>query len=148
MQLRNLWAKPQVHILYNNYTLSFTIRDINRALQLLNEAGDSTYGTVSRLDTTKSYTIELLGDARTLYHNELQIMLQNAIATYLLTAKRALITNPKNKTISSIELDISTPETGENFIYLNVYDPKTKAKIYTGKMPVYLYDMDLGIDYW
>ncbi len=148
MPLRNLWAKPQVHILFNNYTLSFTIRDINRALQLLTEAGDSTFGITSRLDTNKKYTIELLPDIRTLYHDQLQVMMQNAVATYLLTAKRALITNPKQKTISTIELEIITPETGENYIYLNVYDPKTKAKIFTGKMPINLYDMDIGIDYW
>src|SRR4051812_41385820 len=76
VQIKNLWAEPQVHVLFGDYKISFTIRDINRALQLMAAAGDSTYGISCRLDSTKEYTVELFAGYRTQYHTSIQPILQ------------------------------------------------------------------------
>src|SRR5579872_6187925 len=76
IQIRNLWAEPEVHVLFNEYKISFTIRDINRALELLAENGITTYGNTSGLDTTKQYAVELYAGYRQELHNELEPMIQ------------------------------------------------------------------------
>ncbi len=97
VQIRNLWEKPQVHVLFEGYTISFTIKDINKALQLLAETGDSTYGLESPFDTNKNYNFELYPGTRMEYHTQVQPMLQNGVGAFLLTAGHAEIRNEKQK---------------------------------------------------
>ena len=55
VEMRNLWAQPRVHVLFQGYTISYTIKDINKAIGIMAQMGDSTYGVTSKLDTGKDY---------------------------------------------------------------------------------------------
>ena len=85
VQMRTLWIEPQVHVVFGNYTVSFTIKDIDRALQLLAETGDTTYGISSGLDTNKNYNIELYPGTKTEYITKLEPMIQRGIGAFLLS---------------------------------------------------------------
>lgn len=146
--LRNLWARPQVHVLFRGYTISFSLRDINRALELLTETGDYTYGTKCILDTGGNYAIELFEGTKTEYKNPLQPLIQNGVGAFLLTGGHAQIENTKHKQLTMVEVEIEGADNGENFAFIHVYDPKTKTLIFSGKMAVNMYNKDMGIDYY
>jgi hypothetical protein len=144
--MRNLWAVPEVHVLFQGYTVSYTIKDINKALLLLVGTGDSTYGTTSRLDTNKTYTVELYAGVHMEYRNTLQPLLQNGVGAYLLSAGHALIKTHKRKTVREVVMDIQPMIEGTNDVQVNFYDPRSNKLLFAGKMPVDMYRKDLGID--
>ena len=146
--LKNLWARPQMHIMFNGYTVSFTIRDINRALELLNETGDYSFGTTCKLDTGGNFYIELLDGTKTNYPNPLQPLIQYGVGCFLFTKGKVEVINLKHKRITSVIIDIEDVNMGENFAYIHVYDPKNQKQIFSGKMAVELYYKDMGIDYY
>lgn len=145
VQMRNLWAKPRVHVLFQGYTISYTVKDINKALALLVGTGVSAYGNTSKLDTGKDYFIELFPSLDMEYHNALQPLIQNGVGAFLLTAGHALVENKKHKICKEIIEDISTDRNTDNAL-ITFYDPKTKKMIFFGKMNVNMYNKDLGID--
>ena len=146
VKIRNLWARPQVHVMFQGYTLSFSVKDIDKALSLLAGTGDSTYGIASGLDTAKDFALELYDGTRTQYRTGLQPLMQQCAGTFLLLAGHAYITNSRHKALTEITADITEvrSETGEAFV--NFYDPKNNKLIFSGKMPVELYNQDLGIE--
>ncbi len=148
VQLQNLWAEPQVHVLFQGYTISFTIRDINRALELLAETGDSTYGTASKLDTAKQYFIELYSGFNTEYHSALQPLIQKGIGTFLLTAGHAVVENSRHKKLKAIMVDLDKRVGGENIADVKFYDPNTDKLLFSGQMAADMYNKDMGIDYY
>ena len=151
VKIRNLWTRPQIHVHFKEYTVSFSVRDIDRALELLNGTGDYTYGTKSDLDSTKDFTIELLNDLHTEYKVALQPMLQNSIGTFLLTKGLAVITTPKHKktrTLQSVIMDYDDLDATETNIFIHFYDPDNHHLLFTGKLPLALYNLDMGIDYY
>ena len=146
VKIRNLWAKPQVHIYFEQYTVSFTIKDINRALVLLAETGDSTtYGLNAHLDEHKEYYIDLFR-GNTEYHNNLQPMMQHDIAAFLLTAGHAVIKRKRHRPLKEIIVDVSIPSVGENDVLVRVFDPKNNKTVFQGRMKVDMYNKDLGIE--
>ena len=148
VQLQNLWQEPQVHVLFQGYTVSFTIRDINRALELLAETGDSTYGITSKLDTAKQYAIELYPGFNTDYHNPLQPLLQKGVGTFLLSIGHAVIENHKHKKLKAVMVDLDKPVGIENVLDTKFYDPDTGKLLFSGQMAGELYGKDMGIDYY
>ena len=146
--LKNLWTRPQVHVLFNGYTISFAIRDINRTLLLLNETGDFSYGTQCNLDTAGNYYIELYDGTKTEYKSPIQPLIQNAVGCFLFTKGKAVVKNPKNKQLSMVEVESVEVNNSENFAFIHVFDPKTHKLIFSGKMAVGLFNMDMGIDYY
>ncbi len=147
IQMKNLWVTPQVHVVFQGYTLSFTIKDINRALELLLEAGDTTFGTSSGLDTAKNYIIELYPGLRQEYHNHLQYLMQKGIGAFLLDAGHAIIENPRHKKVKNIETDIKPLLPGVEVTNVKFYDPVKGFLIFEGMMEAGMYNKDLGIDY-
>ncbi len=144
--IKTLWARPQVHVLFEGYTLSFTIKDIDKALSLLAETGDTAYGDASGLDTAGNYPVELLPGTKTEYRNRLQPLMQNAVGVFLLSKGHASIQNKKHKTLSVITMNV-LPVLGETTTtYVIFTDPHTGAQIFTGKVNVAMFNKDLGIE--
>ncbi len=146
--IRNLWTRAQVHILFKEYKLSFSVRDLDRAIELANGIGEFTYGVKSGLDTAKDHTIELLNDLHTEYRMELEPMMQNCIGTFLLTKGLVVVENAKHKKLKAILMDYEDADTGETDIYIHFYDPTNHHLIFSGKMPINMYNQDMGIDYY
>ena len=144
--MRNIWTKPQVHVLFEGYTLSFTIKDINRALVLLSESGDTSFGSTSGLDTAKEYACELYSGTKMEYRSSLQNLLQNGVGAFHLTAGHAYIENPKHKQLQSIIADINAFPPGVDEAFIVFYDPRNNKRLFTGRMNVNMYNKDLGID--
>ncbi len=147
VKLHNLWAKPQVHVLFEGYTLSFKIKDINRTIELLNEIGDTTYGITSGLDTLRQFPIELYPGLKLQYRNTLQPLMQRGVACFLLLSGQAHIVNKKKKKLKEIVANILPVKGDDELAYVNFYDPKNNKLLFSGCMPVGLYNKDLGIDY-
>ncbi len=147
VHIRNLWMRPQVHIAFNGYVVSFTIRDIDKTLLLLGKLnGDTTLAQSCGLDTAGSYFYELLPGTRLQYHNPLQPVLQNLVGPYLLEKGLAIVENPKHKLLTDITAD-ATQATLPSFpMFLNFYDPKTHALLFSGEIPPNLYQKDIGLD--
>ncbi len=144
--MRNLWARPQVHAIFNEYTLSFTIKDIDKSLALLRETGDNTHELTCGLDTAQNYTFELFPGSHAEYRYPIQAVLQNLIGCFLLTAGHAEIKNKRNKVLKEVIVDIEPLEPGDSVALVSFYDPKTKAMVFQGRLPADLYKKDLGID--
>ena len=148
VEMKNLWARPQVHVMFEGYSVSFTIRDINRALELMRETGDSTFGSDCKLDTAGNFFVDLLSGNHMEYHNSLQILMQQGVGAYLLSMGHGYIENPKHKRVTAVTMNIIPPAADEPVAYLVFYDPKTGDRVFTGSMKVAMYNKDLGIDYW
>ena len=146
IQMRNIWTKPQVHVLFEGYTLSFTIKDINKAVALLAGCGDTSFGFTSGLDTAKEYFCELYSGTKMEYRRSLQNLLQNGVGAFLLTAGHAYIENPKHKQLQSIIADINAFPPGVDDAFIIFYDPRNNNRLFTGRMNVKMYNKDLGID--
>jgi hypothetical protein len=147
IQLRNLWAEPQVHVLFNGYKISFTVRDVSKALQLLAETGDSTYWASRNLDTSKQYYAELFPGYRTEYHNTLQPLMQKGVGAFLLYKGMAVIENTRKKKVKKVTVDTQPLIGGVNVADLKFYDPGTGIMIFNGQMPDIMKNADLGIDF-
>ncbi len=146
IQMRNMWHKPQVHVLFEGYTVSFTIRDIDRALLLLCGTGDSTFGCTSGLDTAKDYKIELFSGVRMEYRNRMQHVIQNGVGAFLLLSGHAFVQNPKGKQMHQVIADIQEFPRGVSNAFIKFTDPKDGRRIFTGRMKAEMYNRDLGID--
>ena len=146
--LKNLWTRPQMHVSFNGYTISFAIRDINRALELLNETGEYMYGTKCTLDTSGNYFIELFDVSKPEYKTLIEPLIQNGVGSFLLTVGKAVIEDPKHKIMPNVELSIEGGEFSSEYYQIQVFDPKTKKLIYSGRMNTAMYNKDMGIDYY
>ncbi len=146
IQLHNLWAKPQVHVLFNGYIISFKIKDINRALELLAETGDTTYGRTSGLDTAREYHTELLSGLRMEYKTPLQPLLQRGVGVFLLMAGQAEVRNPRGKKLKEIVADIEPVKRDDEAAYIRFADPRNNYLLFSGSMATEMYKKDIGID--
>lgn len=144
--LHRLWHKPGVTVIFNGYSLSFSIKNINKALNILKSVGDSTYGTDSKLDTNKTYTYWLTDYPPEVYHDMNEPMIQKGIGALILSSGWVEVRNRKGKKLKSIIVDISTPIYGQQMVHVSCYDPENNAKIFSGLMNVDLYGKDIGID--
>lgn len=146
VKLRNLWTRPQVHVLFEGYSISFTIKDIDKALVLLSETGTKTYGLYCGLDTAGDYAVELYPGYRTQYHSNLQLILQRGVGAFLLSAGHAYIETPRHKKLAAITMDIEPIVGGEQETDVKFYDPGTGKLLFSGKLKADMYNKDLGID--
>jgi len=142
----NLWAQPRVHVLFQGYTISYTIKDINKAIGIMAQMGDSTYGVTSKLDTGKDYYIELFPGFSTEYHSPLQPLIQLGVGAFLLTAGHAVVENPKHKIRNEILEYIDVEPNEDNNVLVTFYDTKNNRTIFFGRMKDFMYNKDLGID--
>ena len=146
VRIRNLWARAQVHVIFGGYKVSFTIHDINKALGMLRESGDSTYNAVCGLDTSGDYIYELFPDMHTEYHNKMQPLLQKGVGVYLLTAGRAVVEDHKRRALKEIVADVQTIEGGSKTTFASFYDPDTHQMLFSGQIYTGLIARDFGID--
>jgi hypothetical protein len=151
-KMRNLWASPQVHVFFGEYKVSFAIRDINKALSLLRQNGDSTHVASCSLDTSINYTFELYPGDRTQYRNATEPLLQNVVGCYLLSAGMAEVEYKKNKRktkhLEEVLVDIKSTSPDGDVMVVDFLDPETNKMLFSGQMPVILYKADIGIDDW
>ncbi|MBC7555323.1 MAG: hypothetical protein H7257_15235 [Taibaiella sp.] len=146
VKMHNLWARPEVHVVFNGYIVSFTIHDINKTLRLLREAGITTWPPDCALDTSLNYSYELYPGLKQQYQFPMQPLLQNDVVAYLLTVGHALILNNKHKIIDNVLADITPRLEGDNMMLASFYDPKTKKMIFQGTIHSCMYGKDIGID--
>jgi len=146
IQMRNLWIRPQVHVIFGDYTISFTIKDIDRALELLGETGDTSYGTTCGLDTSGNYFIELYPGNKMEYHKPLEPLIQKGVGVFLLSAGHAYIEDKKHKPVKSIIMDIQPLQRGVDDAYILFYDERNNNMLFSGRMAADMYNKDLGIN--
>ena len=139
---------PQVHVLFDHYTIAFSVRDINRALELLSENGVTTFGDSSGLDTAKVYAVELYAGYRQEYHDGLGPMIQLGVGAFLISKGRAVVWKTKRKKLKKINMDVQPLIEGEQETDVKFYDPHTGKLIFNGRLPEAIKNADLGIDYW
>jgi len=145
IKMRHLWIRPQVHVHFNHYTVSFTIKDINKAIKVMNDTGDSTYGVTSGLDTLMDYQSWLNRDHPPGYLVKLDDLLQNGVGVYLILSGHAEIRNKHHRKRKTIITDISVPGYGDPKVKVEFFDTKKNRMIFSGTMNVELYGKDLGI---
>ena len=146
IQMRNIWTRPQVYVLFQGYTIAFTIKDIDKALQLLYDTGDTTFGTACGLDTSGTYTIEMFPGLKMEYRNRVQFILQKGVGAFLLTSGRAYIENPKHKPVRAVVCDLKPLPLGADAAYVIFTDPRNENVLFTGAMAADMYNKDLGLD--
>ena len=147
IEMHTLWQRPQVHVIFGKYTISFTIKDIDKALKMLAESGDHTFGASSGLDTTKDHTIDLLPDVtHTEYRSSLQVLIQDGVGSFLISSGHAFIQNAKHKPVTSILVDEQPPIEGSKRVFVEFYDSKHEQRLFSGTMKTALQNRDLGID--
>jgi hypothetical protein len=144
--MNTLWDDPQVHVLFKGYTISYRIKDIDKALLLLAETGDSTFGLQSRLDTNGRYELELFPGLKAEYRTQLHEVLQRGVGAYLLMAGRAEIRSPRHKKIRSVNADIEYGSRDATEAMINFYDPANNALLFCGSMALEMYNKDMGLD--
>lgn len=143
--MHNLWARPQVHVVFGEYKVSFTIKDINKALMLLRQTSDSLQVTECGLDTAKDYYYELFPGSHTQYKTAMEPLLQNLVGPFLLSAGHALVER-KHKPLKEVIMDTGQVGIGETDIFISFFDPKNRTMLFSGKMNIDMYKKDLGID--
>ncbi len=146
VKIRNLWTRPQVHVFFEGYKVSFAIRDINKTLALLRQAGDSTHASVCKLDTAKDYNYALMHGTDLQYRDAMEPFIQNLVGPFLLTAGRAVVESGRHKVLKEIIVDIQYTSLGGDTVFVEFFDPANNKRIFSGMMPVAIYGMDLGID--
>ena len=133
-------------MLFEGYSVFFTIKDIDKALSLLAEIGDTSFGSACGLDTSGNYYTELYSGSKMEYHNKLQLLLQNAVGCFLLSKGHATVERTRHKQLKVIIMDIMAPVATQDEEYLLFYDPHSGKRIFSGKMLQEMFDKDLGID--
>ena len=146
IDMRNLWTRPQVHVLFQGYVLSFTIKDIDKALDLLYDTGDTTLGRSCGLDTGGNYNIELYPGTGKEYRSRLERIMEEGVGAFLLTAGHADIKDHKRKTVKAVIANIQTLPQGVDNAYILFYDPRNNVMLFSGRMAADMYKKDLGID--
>jgi|GEM_PF-743132 len=146
--LKRLWVEPQVTVVFGEYRLLFTIKDIEKAMQLLPFSDQAVYGASAALDTNRAYTIELLPGRKTEYRFPLQGIMQNAVGGFLLFRGHAAIIKGRHKKLHSIDIKLGPPVEMDGYrtVSVTVYDPKDGAMIFAGVMNAEMYYKDLGLD--
>ncbi len=146
--LKKLWIEPQVTVLFGDYRLLFTIKDIEKAMQLLPTSDQALYGASAALDKNRTYTIELLPGRRTEYRFPLQGIMQNAVGGFLLYRGHAAVMKGRHKELRSIDIKFGPPVDmdGYSTVSVTAYDPKDGAMIFSGVMNAEMYYKDLGLD--
>ena len=145
VRLCNLWEEPQVHVKFGDYYLSFKIKDINKALELMAKTGDSSFGATSHLKESGRYSLVLYPGLDMEYRDRLQPLMQKGVGVFLLLAGHAEVRRGKRKVLHEIIADVRPVRNDAIYAYVNFFDPKTKAIIFSGRMNVAMYNQDLGI---
>lgn len=146
IHLRNLWVEPNIHIFFQGYTVSFALKDVNKAMYMQHfELGDVQLPTQCDLDSNKHHYFELFSSPNILYRNAMQEYLHVAIGCYLLGIGKAHILNPKKKLVPDIIEDVD-PNENSPFLYIKYYDAKTHSLLFSGRMLRGMYHKDIGID--
>ena len=146
IRLRSMWERPQVHVLFEGYVVSFTIKDIDKALVLLYETGDHTYGKTCGLDTSGDYLIELYPGLKMEYINPLQPLMQKGVGAFLLSSGHAFVQNKKKRQLKTIVTDIEPIVGGQQQTVIKFYDPKNGKILFSGVMAADMYTKDIGLD--
>lgn len=144
--LHNLWEKPQVHVFFQGYTLSFKISDIDKSLALLAETRDTSFGLTSGLDEKQQYRVQLFQGLDMEYKNSLQRLMQIGVGPFLLLSGRAQVVRGKRKRLKEIIGDISPVKWDDSVAYINFFDPQNNKLIFSGTMAVDMYNKDLGLE--
>ncbi len=146
INLRNMWTVPKVKVLFQGYTILFSIKDIDKTLGFLAEGGDTVYGTKSYLDTGKYYSCELYSNNHLEYRNNLQPLIQDGVGAFLILSGHAAVFNKKHKRIMKVTANISEAAYNEPYVLITFYDPKNEKMLFYGKMRTDIYNRDLGIE--
>lgn len=146
VNLRNMWTVPKVKVVFQGYTILFSVKDIDKTLGFLAEGGDTSYGTLSNLDTSQYYSCELYANNHLQYRNDLQPLLQNGVGAFLLLSGHAAVFNKRYKRIMKVTATISEAAYNEPYVLITFYDPKNHKILFYGKMRTDIYNRDLGID--
>jgi len=148
VQLRTLWTKPEVQLIFGDYKVYYRIKDINKAMSFLSETDKELYGTTSGLDTSKTYVVELIRGRDMQYLNPLQPLLQNAVGAYLLLSGHARVTDKKGHILNRLEVNTG-PSTDMNGFFrlpISFHDPKNGKTVFMGVMDNDMYRKDIGFD--
>lgn len=146
VRLRNLWAKPRVHVSFAGYQVSFTVRDINKALRLLHENGNDLYGTMWPMDSAVDRYYEMYPGTHTEYKDPVEPLLQNGVGVYLLSVGLAEVEDRKHKRLAVIIDDMYPVEDGAPYTFASFYDPETHMMLFSGRIDAALIGKDPGID--
>jgi hypothetical protein len=73
--------------------------------------------------------------------------MQRGVACFLLLSGQAHIVNKRKKKLKEIVPNILPVKGDDELAYVNFYDPKNNKLLFSGCMPIGLYNRDLGIDY-
>jgi len=140
IKLVRLWKQPEVHLIYREYHLFFTIKDINTAMKYLHQINPEEYDSSSHLDTNRLYSVELVDGRDMEYMKRLQPLLQNEVAAYLLYKGHAYIMDPKHKKVRTIIANAGPREnrSGSETVMIYFFDAKTKKQLFAGMMNVEL----------
>lgn len=137
IKLRRLWQRTQVHVIFNEYHLFFSIRDMDQTIRYLHESDPQLYDSTTGLDSNLLYQTEL--EARDMeYHNSLQPLIQKEVGVFLLLRGRAYIEDSRHKKIKTIIARIGEPidTNGNLFVPVNFFDAKTNKMLFAGVMNV------------
>lgn len=140
IKLVRLWRQPEVHLLYRQYHIFFTIKDINTTMKYLHEINPALYDSTSHLDTNKLYSVELVDGRDMEYMKRLQPLLQNEVAAYLLYKGRAYIQTANKKKVKTIIANAGPVENHGNvaMVMIHFYDARTSKELFAGLMNVEL----------
>jgi len=137
IKLVKMWHKTQMHVIFHEYHLFFSIRDIDQTMRYLYESDPKTYDSTSGLDTNQLYQTEL--EARDMeYHNKLQPLMQKDVGVFLLLRGHAYIEDSRHKKVKNIIAHIgeAIDINGNFFVPVNFFDPKTNKLLFAGVMNV------------
>lgn len=137
IKLQKLWQKTQVHVIFNEYHLFFSIRDMDQTMRYLHESDPQLYDSTTGLDSSLLYQTEL--EARDMeYHNSLQPLIQKEVGVFLLMRGRAYIEDSRHKKIKTVIAHIGEPidTNGNLFVPVNFFDAKTNQMLFAGVMNV------------
>ncbi|MBS1688000.1 MAG: hypothetical protein JSS96_04700 [Bacteroidetes bacterium] len=137
IKLVKMWHKTQMHVIFHEYHLFFSIRDINETMRYLHESDPKIYDSTSGLDTNQLYQTEL--EARDMeYHNNLQPLMQKDVGVFLLLRGHAYIEDKRHKKVKTIIAHIgeAIDTNGNFFVPVNFFDAKTNELLFAGIMNV------------
>ncbi|NDC39957.1 MAG: hypothetical protein EBZ77_00130 [Chitinophagia bacterium] len=143
---RNLWVRPEVHITFNGYTLSFALKDINKTLKLLESDGTPYTDAQLKLDTGQQYAVELYPGLRMEYQFPVQALIQNVTGAYLMSIGKVEIKDPRQRVVTSFILDVDYDSHGASQYLVTCFDTRRKTMIFQGRLPASLLNRDIGID--
>ncbi|HXS37232.1 MAG TPA: hypothetical protein VN721_11065 [Flavipsychrobacter sp.] len=150
IKLRPLWHEPQVHIIFGNYDIYYTIKDINEAMKLLPNSDRALWGDSCGLDTNATYNIELLARRGNEYKNKLQPLLQEEVGAFLLLKGHALVQTHKHKNLRTLIANVGPimdMGNGKSTCGVTFYDPRNQEMVFSGDMSANMSNMDLDIEH-